>query len=64
MEFDNALRKETEDVAERVRKLIASGITPPPVYSAKCKKCSLVELCLPQASKKVGNYLLKVIEDE
>ena len=62
--FSAMLRRETEDAAERVRKLIASGITPPPVYSVKCKKCSLVELCLPQASKKVGNYLLKVIEEE
>ena len=64
VKFDSALRKETEEAAVRLRELIASGITPPPVYSTKCKKCSLVELCLPQVSKKVGNYLLKVIEEE
>src|SRR3972149_3816359 len=64
VKFDSALRKETEEAAMRLRELIASGITPPPVYSEKCKKCSLVELCLPQVSKKVGNYLLKVIEEE
>lgn len=64
VEFDTALREETEEAAARLRELIASGITPPPVYSAKCKKCSLVELCLPQVNKKVSNYLLKVIEEE
>ena len=64
VEFDTALRKETEEAAVRLRELIASGTTPPPVYSAKCKKCSLVELCLPQVNKKASNYLLKVIEEE
>ncbi len=59
--FDTALRKETEDTAAKLRELIASGVTPPPVYSAKCKKCSLLELCIPQASKKVNSYLLKVM---
>jgi len=64
VEFDTALRQETEKAAVRLRELIASGATPPPVYSAKCKKCSLVEICLPQVNKKVSNYLLKVIEEE
>lgn len=62
--FDEALRQKTEDAAKRLHELITSGITPPPVYSAKCKKCSLLELCLPKISKKAGNYLLKVIEDD
>ena len=64
VEFDTALRQETEKAAVRLRELIASGATPPPVYSAKCKKCSLVEICLPQVNKKVSNYLLKMIEEE
>ena len=64
VQFDTALRTETEEATVRLRELIASGITPPAVYSAKCKKCSLVELCLPQVSKKVSNYLLQVIEEE
>ena len=64
VEFDTALRKETEEAAVRLRELIASGTTPPPVYSARCKKCSLVEVCLPQINKKASNYLLKVIEEE
>ncbi|RJQ14662.1 MAG: CRISPR-associated protein Cas4 [Nitrospiraceae bacterium] len=61
--FDSALRKETEDAAMRLRELIKSGITPKAEYSAKCKKCSLIELCLPKMSKKASNYLLKVVEE-
>ena len=62
--FDDKLRMKTEGTAKKVRELIASGTTPPPVYSTKCKKCSLVELCLPQLNKKASNYILRVIEEE
>lgn len=61
--FDKALRTETEDTARKVHELIASGITPQPEYSAKCKKCSLVELCLPKVSRKASKYLLSVVEE-
>lgn len=63
VKFDSALRKETEDAAKRLHELIESGITPKAEYSAKCKKCSLVELCLPKISRKASNYLLKVMEE-
>ncbi len=65
--FDKALRMETEDSARKVHELIASGITPKAEYSAKCKKCSLVELCLPKTCSKarsVRNYLLTATEEE
>lgn len=62
--FDMALRAETEEAAKKIHELIASGITPKAEYSARCQKCSLVELCLPKVSNKAGNYLLKVIEDD
>ena len=61
--FDKALRTATEEAARRVHELIESGITPKAEYSKKCKKCSLVELCLPKANKKASNYLLKVREE-
>ncbi|MBI5056120.1 MAG: CRISPR-associated protein Cas4 [Nitrospirae bacterium] len=63
VKFDSTLRKETEDAAMRLHEFIASGITPSPVYSAKCRKCSLVELCLPKVSKKACNYLARMIEE-
>lgn len=64
VKFDSALRKETEAAAVRLHELIESRLTPQAEYSAKCKKCSLVELCLPKASSKASNYLAKAMEDE
>src|SRR3989338_9473354 len=46
VEFDEALRKETEETAARLRRLIDSGRTPPPVYEEKCDTCSLMGICL------------------
>src|SRR3989339_724493 len=62
--IDKALRMKTEEAAKKVQELIKSGITPKAEYSAKCKKCSLVELCLPKASSKASSYLAKAMEKE
>ncbi len=63
--FDDALRKQTEDAAKRAHELIASGITPPPVYEKRCESCSLIGECLPKASGKKGlvkRYLTRMRE--
>ncbi|MEW6418061.1 MAG: CRISPR-associated protein Cas4 [Nitrospirota bacterium] len=62
--FDEKLRLETEDAANKAHELIESGTTPKAEYSKKCKKCSLYELCMPKVSRKVNNYLLKAVEKE
>ena len=46
--FSGSLRQETLAVIEKVRSLLESGSTPPPVYGKHCKACSLVEICQPQ----------------
>ena len=61
--FDEKLRRETDETAKKVHELIESGITPKAEYSAKCKKCSLLNLCLPKVNKKASSYLIKVIEE-
>ncbi|MFY9825574.1 MAG: CRISPR-associated protein Cas4 [Thermoanaerobaculia bacterium] len=43
------LRRETEDAAARLHRLLASGVTPAPVREPKCDQCSLIDLCLPDA---------------
>lgn len=60
VEFNDQLRKETEDAARRAHELIRSGMTPEAVYNKKCERCSLVNFCLPRAAKKkhsVQGYL-------
>lgn len=62
--FGEALRRETEETARQVHDLIASGITPKPVYAKRCDSCSLVAECLPKAIEKrrsVKSYLTRVL---
>jgi CRISPR-associated exonuclease Cas4 len=46
--FDGELRQLTEDAARRFHELIATGETPRAAKSPECKRCSLVELCVPE----------------
>lgn len=51
--FETELRKLTEDTALAFGALVAEGRTPPPVWkAARCRSCSLIELCRPQAMTK------------
>lgn len=60
--FDKALRTATEEAAKKVHALITSGITPKAECSAKCKKCSLLSICLPKVNSKASSYLMKVMD--
>lgn len=62
--FDKKLRMKTEEAAKKVHALIETGITPKAEYSKKCKKCSLLEICLPKVSKKASNYLINAMREE
>lgn len=48
--FDGALRKTTLDAIDGVRRLIRSNTTPRARYAAKCKNCSLLNLCMPKGT--------------
>jgi CRISPR-associated exonuclease Cas4 len=47
--FDAQLRALTLHTIARLHEMIASRKTPPAVYEKKCDRCSLKNLCLPQA---------------
>ncbi len=53
--FDDALREKTEAAAKRLHDLIATGKTPPPVRTARCRSCSLVSYCMPSACRRAGS---------
>lgn len=61
--FDKALRMETEEAAKKVHELIESGITSKAEFSEKCKRCSLLNLCLPKANSKASSYLMKAVKE-
>jgi len=67
VEFDAHLREETERVAKQAHDLITSGRTPKPVYTKKCKSCSLISHCLPEVFQKersVKRYLTQAVKVE
>ncbi len=63
--FDEPLRRETEQTAEKARSLIMTGVTPPPVYAKRCESCSLIGNCMPRKIEKkpsVKRYLARMTE--
>jgi len=59
--FDDELRGETLRLAAEVRAMIASGITPAPVYASRCRACSLIERCQPLAvTRSASGYLARL----
>lgn len=43
------LREAVERVAADIRAMLSAGALPPPVNDARCKECSLREICQPEA---------------
>ena len=67
VQIGDALRRETEEVAAAVHRMLAEGRTPPPEYAPKCDSCSLVEVCLPRGvggrGNRVARYLAAALEE-
>jgi CRISPR-associated exonuclease Cas4 len=63
--FDAGLRRLTEETAERLHALVASGRTPRARREPKCRSCSLLALCLPDAlGGSAAAYLDRVLDDD
>ena len=65
--FDDALRWETQDTAQKTHALLESGRTPGPVYGRRCENCSLIAECMPQTIQKkrsVESYLKRELDKE
>ncbi|MBK8570372.1 MAG: CRISPR-associated protein Cas4 [Nitrosomonadales bacterium] len=57
------LRQQVEDTVAAIRAMMDSGKLPPPVNDARCKECSLKEICQPQAvaERAVQHSLLETL---
>lgn len=67
VEFDEALRLETQNIAKQIHALIESGQTPKPVYARRCESCSLMAQCLPRTMQKkrsVESYLKRMLDEK
>lgn len=56
VEMSPELRQQTIATLEAVRILFQTGAMPLPVYTPRCRGCSLYSQCLPQAAQKVQRY--------
>lgn len=56
IEISAELRAAAIATIEAVRTLLQTGTMPLPIYTQRCKGCSLYAQCLPQAAKKLGRY--------
>lgn len=48
--FDNKLRQRTLQTIDALRTMINNRVTPPAIRTKACDKCSLIDLCLPDAT--------------
>lgn len=47
VEFDPALRRQTEEIIAGIREMLALQSLPPAVNDPRCPNCSLIDACLP-----------------
>ena len=63
--FSPELRQATKNAAESLHHLVQAGVTPPARFDKRCKKCSLLDKCMPQLVGKCGSaqkYLNHILE--
>ncbi len=64
--FDEPLRKETREAASLLHRIVRSGLTPKAHYEKKCKKCSLLSICMPRVigrKRNVRSYVEALVGD-
>lgn len=50
------LRDKTRNTAAAIVEMLASGQVPAPNYCAKCRKCSMQDICQPKLKRSAGRY--------
>ena len=62
--FTDALRNESAELCKSVHSLILACETPAPVYTPRCRSCSLFDLCMPKKiAIKAESYIKRYMED-
>lgn len=56
VEIDQQLREKAIATIIAIRTMIETGTMPTPVYTKRCRGCSLYSRCLPQATQQVSRY--------
>ena len=51
-----SLRETVMETTRAVRQMLTSGVMPPPVADARCKECSLIDICQPFAQAALAQH--------
>lgn len=64
--INEPLRRLTYKLSDEMHKAFAAGVTPKAVEQRGCKKCSLIDICAPELTRKssVAYYLKKTFDEE
>ena len=65
VEMDEPLRTKTEQLCLELHKLLHQTKLPPPVNDRRCKRCSLIEQCMPEQTQlrnKASRWIARQIE--
>lgn len=65
--FDEALRSRTQSLAKELHELLYQPVLPLPVNDNRCKRCSLIELCMPKqthSSKLASQWLTRKLKSQ
>lgn len=60
IELDDTLRTRVRKAAHDLRRLREDLTIPAAVYSAKCRRCSLSEVCMPKAKTSADRYMTRL----
>lgn len=55
--FTSGLRDKVAQTARAIHAMFDEGQLPPAIFSEKCKRCSLLDLCQPKATSHAESYL-------
>ena len=61
--LDAELRNQTEALAETLHCIRSTLSVPTAEYSAKCRRCSLAEVCMPKVKSSASTYLQKLYRE-
>lgn len=61
--LDTTLRSQVEALAQKLHRIRTELVVPTAVYSAKCRRCSLNELCMPKVKSSAESYLQQLRQE-
>jgi len=66
VEFNGELRQKVYFFAQKMRDYAEKGFTPKPELKSNCRNCSLVNLCVPEISKRglVKGYIKRTVRND